>query len=457
MPASRAPLAGTQFAYNWQNPRPHPDSPQNVKPRFFRRAPGAVDARRRHRSNSAVCDEEIVVKLASIGGIGIAAQWLAWLIGVPSSYLLLVAAIVVGPITDWLDPDALLGNLFLPLLSLLVGFIVYEEGRRLSRATLRTFGPFLKRQVGIGVGGALVGTTIAGYLLGLTFPMAALFGVAVATAAPTVSMSMASGSELAALLDCESAVLLPLSVAAIALCVQGVLFGMSSFAQDMPVALINLVWVAGVLGLLGAALVVLVLKPGGMPPGLQRSMVATVVVAVFSVASWLQADSGFLAVGVLGFVSANQTAVPLPGDIRESSASTTLQAIVIVLLLSRLRAADIVQLGWTRLALLVIAAALIRPLSVLVATLHIESNWRERLCLGWLAPRGIVVAAVGAIAALRFDDKGLASASSLATLLALFVGVTMVLDGVASLFMPHERVRAVGAPPHGRRSPSLAG
>jgi NhaP-type Na+/H+ or K+/H+ antiporter len=49
-----------------------------------------------------------------------ACQWLAWRVKLPAFIFLLLAGIWAGPVTLWLAPDALLGPLLFPFVSLSV-------------------------------------------------------------------------------------------------------------------------------------------------------------------------------------------------------------------------------------------------------------------------------------------------------------------------------------------------
>ncbi len=71
--------------------------------------------------------------------LGIAAQWVAWRLHLPS-ILLLVSGIVVGPVTGYLDPDTLFGDLLGPVISLSVAIILFEGGLSLSLRDLREIG-----------------------------------------------------------------------------------------------------------------------------------------------------------------------------------------------------------------------------------------------------------------------------------------------------------------------------
>lgn len=55
--------------------------------------------------------ERLMVTLAGILVLGIASQWLAWRLRIPSILLLLGAGFAVGPAIGWIDPDQLFGPL----------------------------------------------------------------------------------------------------------------------------------------------------------------------------------------------------------------------------------------------------------------------------------------------------------------------------------------------------------
>ena len=80
--------------------------------------------------------EDILIKLAAIVVVGVGAQWLAWRFRIPSILLLLLAGIFIGPITEFVDPDELLGELLIPIVLLSVGLILFEGGLTLRFADL---------------------------------------------------------------------------------------------------------------------------------------------------------------------------------------------------------------------------------------------------------------------------------------------------------------------------------
>jgi hypothetical protein len=69
-----------------------------------------------------------------------------------------------------------------------------------------------------------------------------------------------------------------------------------------------------------------------------------------------------------------------------------------------------------------------RPAAVMISTLGSTLNWRERVFLAWMAPRGIVAAAVSSLFALRMAEEGIPGAREL-------VPVTfLVIVGTVSIY-----------------------
>ncbi|MGD9390718.1 MAG: sodium:proton antiporter, partial [Thioalkalispiraceae bacterium] len=70
--------------------------------------------------------DHVLIALAGIGLIGITSQWLSWWMKLPAILFLLLGGIVAGPITGWLAPADLFGDLLFPFISLAVAVILFE-------------------------------------------------------------------------------------------------------------------------------------------------------------------------------------------------------------------------------------------------------------------------------------------------------------------------------------------
>ena len=69
--------------------------------------------------------DTLMVKIALIGVLGLAAQWIAWRTGRPAIVFLLLSGIVVGPVLGFLDPEADFGELQEPIIKLAVAVILF--------------------------------------------------------------------------------------------------------------------------------------------------------------------------------------------------------------------------------------------------------------------------------------------------------------------------------------------
>jgi hypothetical protein len=75
---------------------------------------------------------------------------------------------------------------------------------------------------------------------------------------------------------------------------------------------------------------------------------------------------------------------------------------------SRLELQDLLAVGPRGLVFLLFLVLLIRPAAVFASTVRSELSWRERVLLAFLAPRGIVAAAVASVFALKMSSLGVA-------------------------------------------------
>ena len=67
-------------------------------------------------------------------------------------------------------------------------------------------------------------------------------------------------------------------------------------------------------------------------------------------------------------------------------------------------------------------------------------NWREKLLASWIAPRGIVTAAVASLFAIQLQQAGMAAAGPLKGLVFLTIMITVGLGGVTAPWL----ARALG-------------
>src|SRR3546814_20241137 len=92
---------------------------------------------------------------------------------------------------------------------------------------------------------------------------------------------------------------------------------------------------------------------------------------------------------------------------------------------------------------LVLLLFVVRPLTIMLALLFTRIPFRERLFVAWIAPRGIVAAAVTGLFALRLSDYGVPGAGARVPLSFAVVTATIFAHG----FPPPPFARCPGPDP----------
>ena len=80
--------------------------------------------------------------------------------------------------------------------------------------------------------------------------------------------------------------------------------------------------------------------------------------------------------------------------------------LLFVLLAADVRLDDVQSLGWKGIAVVGALVLVVRPIVVWLSTTQSDLSVRERLLISWLAPRGIIAAAVASVTAAALDGAG---------------------------------------------------
>jgi NhaP-type Na+/H+ or K+/H+ antiporter len=386
--------------------------------------------------------EQLLQQIVLILACGAGAQWLAWRFKVPSILLLLVTGFLAGPVFHLLDPDAIMGDALMPLVSLSVGIILFEGGLTLNFREWKQIGAVVRNLLVIGVVVTWgLGSLAARYILGWDWSLSILLGAVLVVTGPTVILpllrhvrpSRAVGNAL----KWEGILIDPVG-ALLALLVFEAIIANTQVAEFSTHALrgFGITFIVGMaFGWVGARILLFVFKRNLVPEFLHNSVTLTLVAALFTGANMVQHESGLLAVTIMGVFLANQQSLDVHHiiDFKENL-RTLLIASLFILLASRLSFDELSELDWSRgLLFLLVMVLVVRPVSVFASTLFSDFNIREKLFISWLAPRGIVAAAVASIFALRLESAGVESASQLVPATFLIIVGTVTIYGLTSL------------------------
>ena len=384
--------------------------------------------------------EELLVGLATVIVLGIGSQWIAWRVNLPAILLLLIAGFVAGPITGFFDPNYVFGDLLLPLVSVSVGIILFEGGLSLKFSEFREIRKAVVNLVTIGVLVTWVLSSAAShFLFGLDFGLSVLLGAILVVTGPTVIIPLLrhvrplgkSGS----IMKWEGIVIDPIGAILAVLVFEAILSGgVAEASEQVVLSVIKAALIGGVSGLFGAYLIIIVLKRYWVPDFLQNPVALMTVVAAFTVSNYFQTEAGLLAVTVMGVVLANQKWVSVKHIIEFKE---TLRVLFIsslfIILAARLTTSEMAYLlNYKSVVFLVIMFFLVRPLCVFLSTYTSDLNLKEKIFLSWMAPRGIVAAAVSLVFALRLSEAGFEGAESLVDITFLVITVTVAVYGLTA-------------------------
>ena len=395
--------------------------------------------------------EHLLIGLASIIVLGISASWLAWRIKVPSILILLLTGIIAGPLTGFLDPDQLFGELLFPLVSVSVGIILFQGGLSLRRDELARIGGVVGALVTIGALVTwLLSAAAAHLLLRLSLPTALLLGAILVVTGPTVIIPLLRHVQpeprLASTLRWEGILIDPIGAVLAVLIFEAVLArGVQEATTLALLALLETLAIGLLIASAGAGTLILLLKNDWVPEYLQSPVTLALVVAAFAASNVLQAETGLLTATLMGVVLTNQKAVDVKHIIEfKENLGVLLVSSLFVLLAAQLQLSDLQAIGVPHLAFLAVLIFAVRPLAVMLSTVRSQFNWRERAFLASVAPRGIVAAAVSSVLALELSRAGYPDARLLVTITFLVIVGTVLVYGLTAT--PAARLLGVAHP-----------
>ncbi|MDJ0624996.1 MAG: sodium:proton antiporter [Candidatus Caenarcaniphilales bacterium] len=389
-------------------------------------------------------EEYYLIGLSCVFVIGIAAQWIAWRLRTPSILLLLFFGFVAGPLTGFIEPDKLLGDQLLPIVSISVAIILFEGGLSLRLAELRQVGRVIFSLISIGLLITWVVSSFAAYyFLKVDPPIATLLGAVLSVSGPTVIMPLLRHirpvGRVGSILKWEGIMVDPIG-AILAVLVFEIIIG-GGFYQSTFLSIFEIIIktaaTGSLLGFLAAGVFVLLLKRFWIPDFLQNPVSLMIVIGAFTFSNIIQPESGLFTVTVMGIVLANQRIVSIKQitDFKETL-SVILISILFMLLASRLKLSNFVNLDITNSFLfLSILIFVIRPITVLLSTLNTTLTWKEKLFISSLYPRGIVAAAVSSLFALRLTEVGYVGADLMVSYTFLIIVGTVVVYGLLAPFL----------------------
>jgi NhaP-type Na+/H+ or K+/H+ antiporter len=381
-------------------------------------------------------DDPALVLVTALSA-GLIAQTVAHHLRIPGIVLLLGFGLLLGPdVLDVVRPMAV-GEPLEALVGFAVAIILFEGGINLNLRRLRREGRSIRRLVTVGALVTWLGAAAAAALiLGWAASQALLFGSLVIVTGPTVITPLLRRIRLhprvSTVLEAEGVLIDPIGaiVAVVALEV-----ALSPTGESVANAALQLLLNLGfgtLSGLAAGWLIALHLRAERLlPEGMENVVVLSIALFTYQLSNALVAESGIVAVTVAGITVGNVRTRALH-DLKEFKEQLTVMLIglMFVLLAADVRVENIRALGIPGLLTVGALMFVVRPLNVFLSTAGTEHTFREKAFLSWLAPRGIIAAAISSFFAQELGRAGIEGGEELQALVFMVIAVTVIVQGI---------------------------
>ncbi len=381
--------------------------------------------------------------LASVLLLGIGAQWIAWRLRLPSILLLLLVGFTVGPFTGFIKPEEMLGESFVPFVSISVALILLEGGLSLRLRDLRDGAKALRNLIVIGSPVTFALTTlVARWTLDLNWGMSCLLGAILVVTGPTVIIPLLrhvrpSGS-VGSVVRWEGIVTDPLgAILAVLVFNAMVVTSAEGFAGGEVLGQLILALVIGALaGTLGAAVLVIVFVKHWVPDYLHNAVALAMGIAAFALSNSASHESGLMAVTWMGILLANQNYVVVEHIVEfKENLRVLLISSLFILIAASLPIEEFLRFDLRTLVFVIFMIFLVRPVAVFLSTVNTTLTWQERTFVAWMAPRGIVAAAVSSVFALELTALEYPGADRLVTIVFSVIVITVTVYGLTAGYL----------------------
>ena len=369
---------------------------------------------------------------------GAGARLLAFVTGFPGVVLLLLSGLLIGRSGLGLVEPLDLGQGLETIVGLLVSLVLFDGG-----LNLRLPGDTIKRTVlRISllrlVFSLAAGIFAAHWLAGLGWSVAAVYSAIILATGPTVVTPLVQQIRLASplgdVLEAEGLFLEPVG-AVLALLLLELLLGDLHGWKELLFGLFFRLGGGVGIGLLVGWLLSECLSriKDNSSVGIRLQLTLGFLFLLYGFCEWLLPESGLPASVAAGFVLGRRPEI----QINELDQLIRELAQLAITMLFPLLAADVSwgelsPLGWGGITCVLVLMLIVRPASIGLATLGLPLDFKQKLFLGWLAPRGIVTAAVASLFSIRLEQAGVLGAGRLQGLVFLTILMTVGIQGLTA-------------------------
>ncbi len=365
--------------------------------------------------------------------LGVFALVIAERTKIPSIIFLLSLGVVFGPdLLNVVRPELLRQGLF-ALVSLSIAIIMFEGGLTLQISNVKTVSTSVLNLITIGAIVTWAGAAIVSWLiLDISWTVAILFGSLVIVTGPTVIgpilRTVKVSSNIRTILRWEGILIDPVGAITAVL-----VLGFVTVEEQTLLATIGgflgRIAIGTIIGLTAGFLMTRIMRLN-LSESVSTLLIFAFVFLMFGVSELIVKESGIMSVTIAGIVMGNMK-VPNLQHVKGFKEKLTLLMVasLFILLAANLRLQEIEAIGWRGVLVVVCLMLIVRPLNIWASIRKDSLDLKGRLFLSWIAPRGIIAAAVASLFSFTLAQHGFHEASLLSSLTFLTIAITVLIQG----------------------------
>ncbi len=379
--------------------------------------------------------ENALLQIVLIATASMVAQWAGWKLKLPAIVFLLLFGFVLGPGLGLLKPQLLMGDFLRPAVTAAVAIILFEGSLNLKLREVSDIKAAVRHIVFIGAPlGWLLIAAAAHFVAGMSIPVAVVFGGMLVVTGPTVVIPMLRNARLnprvSSILKWEGIINDPLGVIFAVLAFEYFHVNHSASASGLGFYLQYAGILLAMLGLSHVAgrAAAYILERGWLPEYLKAPFLVCAVLALYAGCDLALQESGLIAIVIFGMTLANVRISSIE-EIRRFKETVTLLLVsgVFILLTANLDPQLLLHINAQGALFIALLLFVLRPLTIAVSSIGTSMSWQETLFIGWIAPRGVVCAAMAGVMQPLLVDAGFEGATQVLPLAFGIVVVTVVL------------------------------
>jgi len=369
---------------------------------------------------------------------GACARLFSSVTGFPSVVILLLSGLLIGRSGLGLVEPLDLGQGLETIVGLLVCLVLFEGGLNLKLPEGNIRNTVLKISLIRLFISLSAGIFIAHWLAGLSWQVAGIYSAIVLATGPTVVSPLVEqiklASPLSEVLKAEGLLLEPIG-AVLALLLLELTLGDLRGIKDVFIALMQRLGGGVLIGISSGWLLSEILKKikNEASFGIELQVTLGFIFLVYGICEYFLPESGLPASVAAGFIVGKREIIDkekldnLIGELAQLAIT-----VLFPLLAADVSWGELSPLGLGGVVCVLMMMVIVRPTSIWIATTGRELDLKEKVFLAWLAPRGIVTAAVASLFSIRLEQAGILGAGRLQGLVFLTILMTVGIQGLTA-------------------------